>query len=58
MGVNVNEKLTEELHKPTIKKFKWRKVYARFKDNLRAADLTEMRSLSCKNKKSYIFIVW
>ena len=27
--------LAEELHKPAIKKFKRRKVYARFKDNAR-----------------------
>ena len=32
--VSVNEKLAEELHKPVIKKFKRRRVYARFKDNI------------------------
>ena len=48
--VSVNETLAEELHKPVIKKFKRRKVYARFKDNIWAADLAEMRSLSSKNK--------
>ena len=32
-----------------IKNFKRRKVYARFKDNIWAADLAEMRSLSSKN---------
>ena len=30
----VNEKLAEKLHKPVIKKFKRRKVYARFNPNL------------------------
>ena len=30
----VNEKLAEKLHKPIIKKFKRRKVYARFNPNL------------------------
>ena len=30
-GVSVNEQLAEELHKQVIKKFKRRKVYARFK---------------------------
>ena len=44
----VEEQLAEELHKPVIKKFKKRKVYARFKDNIWAADLAEMESLSPK----------
>ena len=42
MGLNINEQLSEELHKLVIKKFKRRKVYARFKDNIWAADLAEM----------------
>ena len=33
-GASVNEQLAEELHKPIIKKFKKRKVYARFKGNI------------------------
>ena len=33
-----------------IKKFKRRKVYARFKDNSWAADLAEMGSMSSKNQ--------
>ena len=49
-GVSLNEQLAEELHKPVNKKFKRRKVYARFKDNIWAADLAEMGSLSSKNK--------
>ena len=48
--ISVNEQLAEELHKPVKKKFKRRKVYARFKDNIWAADLAEMASLSSKNK--------
>ena len=39
-----NEKLSQELHKPVIKKLKKGKVYDRFKDNIWAADLAEMRS--------------
>ena len=31
-GESVNEQLAKELHKPVIKKFQRRKVYARFKD--------------------------
>ena len=49
-GVSLNEQLAEELHKPIAKKFKRRKVYARFKDNIWAADLSEIGSLSSKNK--------
>ena len=47
---NVNEVLAQKLHKPMIKKFKRRKVYARFKDNIWAANLVEMGSLSSKNR--------
>ena len=38
---SVNEELAQELHKPVIKKFKRRKVYTRFKDNIWVADLAE-----------------
>ena len=37
-----NEELAPEFHKPVIKKFKRREVYARFKDNIWAADLAEL----------------
>ena len=50
MGIGVNEQPTEELHKPVIKKFKKRKVYARFKDSIWAADFAEMESLPFMNK--------
>ena len=49
-GMTVNEQLAEESHEPVMKKFKRRKVYARFKDNIWAADLAEMGSLSSKNE--------
>ena len=49
-GVSINEQLAEELHKQAIKKFKRRKVYARFKDDIWAADSAEMESLSSNNK--------
>ena len=45
-GISVNEELAGELHKPLIKKFKRRRVYERFKDNIQAADLTEKWSFS------------
>ena len=58
-GISVNKQLVEELHKPVIKHFKRRKVYARFKDNIWAADLVEMGSLSLKNEsvKFFLFIL-
>ena len=40
--VSVNKQLPEELHKPLIQNFKRRKVYARFKDSIWAADLAEI----------------
>ena len=49
-GISVNEQLDKKLHKPIIKKFKWRKVYARFKDNIWTAGLAEIESLSSNNK--------
>ena len=41
--------LADELHKPVIKKFKKRKVYSQFKDNIWGVDLADMQSLSKKN---------
>ena len=49
LGVSLNEQLTEKLYKP-VKKFKRREVFVRFKDNIWAAGLSEMESLSLKNK--------
>ena len=46
----VNEQLAEELYKPVYKRFKRKKVNAKFKDNIWARDLAEMESLSSKNK--------
>ena len=45
-----NEKLAEELHKPIIRKFKRRELYSVFKDNMWAADLTDMQLISKFNK--------
>ena len=44
-----NEQLAEELHKPIIRKFKKREVYSAFKDNIWAADLTDMQLISKSN---------
>ena len=48
--MSVNEELAEELHKTVIKKFKKRRVYTIFKDNIWVADLAEIESLRSKNK--------
>ena len=42
--------LSDQLHKPVIKKFEKRKVYSQFKDNIWGVDLADMQSLSRKNK--------
>ena len=43
--------LSDELHKPVIKKFNKRKVYLQFKDNIWGVDLADMQSLSKKKIK-------
>ena len=45
-----NYQLANELHKPIIKKFKKRKVYSSFRDNIWGTDLADMQSLSTYNK--------
>ena len=54
-GVNIplefNEQLAKELHKPIIKKFRKRKVYSGFKDNIWGADLADMQLISKLNKR-------
>ena len=45
-----NVQLAEELHKPIIRKFKKRKVYATFKDNIWGVDSADMQILSKYNK--------
>ena len=45
-----NYQLSDELHKPIIRKFKKRKVYSSFKDNIWGVDLADMKSLSRYNK--------
>ena len=45
-----NEQLAEELHQPIIRKFKKRKVYSTFKDNICGAYLADMQLISKFNK--------
>ena len=56
---NVNEVLAQESQKPAIKKFRIRKVFSSFKDNISATDLVEMVSASFKNRgvKYLLFVI-
>ena len=42
--------MANELHKTIIRKFKKRKVYSSFRDNIWVVDLADMQSLSKYNK--------
>ena len=44
-----NYRLANEIHKPIIRKFKKRKVYSSFRDNIWGIDLADMQSLSKYN---------
>ena len=48
--IEPNYQLANELHKPIIRKFKKRKVYSSFRDNIWGVDLADMQSLSKYNK--------
>ena len=45
-----NSQLANELHKPIIRKFKKRKVYSSFKDNIWGVDLADTQLISKQNK--------
>ena len=49
-GLKENQQLAEELHKPIIRKFKKRKIYSCFKDNIWGVDLADMQLISKHNK--------
>ena len=50
-GINKpNYQLANELHKPIIGKFKKRKIYSSYRDNIWGVDLADMQSLSKYNK--------
>ena len=44
-----NYQLADEIYEPIIKKFKKRKVYPSFRDNIWDVDLADMQSLSKYN---------
>ena len=50
MSLEFNEQLAKELHKPINRKFKQRKVYSGFKDNIWGAHLADMQLISKFNK--------
>ena len=56
-GVSANEQQAKGLHKPVIKKFIRKKVYATFKDKPWAGDLPKMESLSSKMKMLNVYYV-
>ena len=49
-GIKENRLVANELHKPSIRKFKKRKVYSSFKDNIWGVDLADMQLISKYNK--------
>ena len=49
-AIEPNCQLANELQKQIIRKFKWRKVYSSFRDNIWGVDLADMQSLSKYNK--------
>ena len=51
-----NEQLAEELHKSIIRKFRKRRVYSTFKDNIWGADLANMQLIS-KSIKRFGFLL-
>ena len=55
--VSGNEQGIEEWHKTVIKKFKRRRVYARFKENIWAAHLAEMELFSKNKNIKYLLCV-
>ena len=48
--IKENQQLSNELHKLIIRKFKERKVYSSFKDNIWGVDLADMQLISKCNK--------
>ena len=54
--IKQNLQLAKELHKPIIRKFKKRKVYSGFKDNIWGADLADLQLIS-KFDKGFRFLL-
>ena len=54
--IKENQQLANELQKPIIRKFKKRKVYSSFKDNIWGVDLDDMQLIS-KYSKGIIYLL-
>ena len=54
--IKQNMQLADELHKPMIRKYKKRKVYSLFRDNIWGADLADMQLFS-KFHKGFRFVL-
>ena len=52
-----NKKIADELQQPIISKFKRRRVYSSFKDNIWAVDLADMQLIS-KYNRGIRFLLW
>ena len=52
-----NQQLANELHQPIIRKFKKRKVYSSFKDNIWDVNLADMQLITKCIKKIKVFTV-
>ena len=50
VGNEPNYQLADERHKQIIRKFKRKKVYSSFRDNIWGVDLADMQSLNTYNK--------
>ena len=48
--IKEKQKLANKLHKPIIRKFRKRKVYSSFKDNIWRVDLADMQFIGKHNK--------
>ena len=56
--IKENQQLANEIHKPIIRKFKKRKVYSSYKDNIWGYDLADMELIAKYNKKISIYCVF
>ena len=52
----LNQQLTEELHRPTVRKFRNCKVYSSFKGNIQGSALAEMQLISSYNKGNWFLL--
>ena len=48
--------MAEDLHRPIIRKFKKRKVYSSFKDNVWSVDIADMHLIT-KNDKEFHYLL-